>query len=189
MNAIEMKQKLIAFGWMVRREFWEHKALWIVPAVTALLLLVAATWAAAALLIYGDGTRAVTELANVFADQGREVVYNMVRASMALLHAVVLVVVAFFLLDCLYGDRRDRSVLFWRSLPVSDLATVGSKLFIAVIAAPAVVLVTMIALEVLHDLIVVPILVLGAGVGGLGEKPTGAGGPPPCGGAGRQAVL
>jgi len=32
-----------------------------------------------------------------------------------------LVVAVFYCLDALHGERRDRSILFWKSLPVSDL--------------------------------------------------------------------
>jgi ABC-2 type transport system permease protein len=43
-----------------------------------------------------------------------------------------------YLLDCLYDDRRDRSVLFWKSLPISDTDTVLSKLLVALVAIPLV---------------------------------------------------
>jgi ABC-2 type transport system permease protein len=43
-----------------------------------------------------------------------------------------------YLLDCLYGDRKDRSVLFWKSLPISDTTTVLSKLLVALIVIPLV---------------------------------------------------
>jgi ABC-2 type transport system permease protein len=43
-----------------------------------------------------------------------------------------------YLLDCLYADRKDRSVLFFKSLPLTDSATVLSKLFVGVIAIPLV---------------------------------------------------
>ena len=33
----------------------------------------------------------------------------------------------FYCLDALHGERRDRSILFWKSLPVSDLTTVLAK--------------------------------------------------------------
>ena len=46
------------------------------------------------------------------------------------------VVVFFYLLDCLFTERRDRSILFWKSLPVSDAKTVMSKLFVALVAMP-----------------------------------------------------
>ena len=48
----------------------------------------------------------------------------------------VFVVGVFYCLDTLYGERRDRSVLFWKSLPVSDLTTVLSKIIIPLVALP-----------------------------------------------------
>src|SRR5207237_3945389 len=42
-------------------------------------------------------------------------------------------------LDALYGERRDRSILFWKSLPVSDLTTVLSKAIVPLVILPAVV--------------------------------------------------
>src|SRR5207249_4125035 len=42
----------------------------------------------------------------------------------------------FYSLDALYGERRDRSILFWKSLPVSDLTTVLSKFTIPLIILP-----------------------------------------------------
>ena len=41
------------------------------------------------------------------------------------------IAVFFYLLDALQGERKDRSVLFWKSMPVSDTTTVLSKLFTA----------------------------------------------------------
>ena len=56
-------------------------------------------------------------------------------------------VIVFYLLDCLYSDRKDRSILFWKSLPVSDAMTVAAKLLTALIAIP---LVYFVAIAVLH---------------------------------------
>jgi ABC-2 type transport system permease protein len=56
-----------------------------------------------------------------------------------LLYLLMAVVAFFYLCDCLYAERKDRSILFWKSLPVSDAATVFSKLIVALIAIPAVV--------------------------------------------------
>jgi ABC-2 type transport system permease protein len=41
-----------------------------------------------------------------------------------------------YLLDCLYAERKDRSILFWKSLPVSDLQTVVSKFLVAMVIVP-----------------------------------------------------
>ena len=43
-----------------------------------------------------------------------------------------------YLLECLYADRKDRSVLFWKSLPIPDTDTVLAKLFAGAIAIPLV---------------------------------------------------
>ena len=50
----------------------------------------------------------------------------------------VFFVLFFYLLGALYDDRRDRSVLFWKSLPVSDTATVASKALAAMVIAPVI---------------------------------------------------
>ena len=43
-----------------------------------------------------------------------------------------------YLLDCLYTDRKDRSILFWKSLPISDATTVLCKLLVGMIIIPLV---------------------------------------------------
>src|SRR5262249_36343068 len=57
--------------------------------------------------------------------------------------AIMLIVTAFvigvfYCLDALYGERRDRSILFWKSLPVSDSTTLLSKATIPLIVLPLV---------------------------------------------------
>jgi ABC-2 type transport system permease protein len=49
---------------------------------------------------------------------------------------VTIIVLFFYLLDALYAERKDRSILFWKSMPVSDSATVLSKLFTSMVAVP-----------------------------------------------------
>jgi ABC-2 type transport system permease protein len=55
-------------------------------------------------------------------------------------YGLYLIAAVFVLLGSLYDDRKDRSVLFWKSLPVSDTATVASKLIVPVVIAPLVML-------------------------------------------------
>ena len=65
-----------------------------------------------------------------------------VYAGLALVVFMVMGIVAFFYaLDALYADRRDRSVLFWKSLPLSDAETVLSKFTVAILVIPLVALV------------------------------------------------
>lgn len=51
---------------------------------------------------------------------------------------VLLLVTSNYLLGCLFNDRRDSSILFWKSMPVTEGLEVGSKFLVAVLAAPAV---------------------------------------------------
>jgi len=59
-------------------------------------------------------------------------------AVAATFFAVMSIYSTWYLLDCLYADRKDRSVLFWKSMPISDTATVVSKLANAMIVIPLV---------------------------------------------------
>jgi ABC-2 type transport system permease protein len=76
-------------------------------------------------------------------------------------------VLFFYLLGALYDDRRDRSVLFWKSLPVSDTSTVASKALSAMLVAPVIAFVVATAAYVVFLVIVT----LWAGMHGLNALP------------------
>src|SRR5213079_3044167 len=65
----------------------------------------------------------------------------------ALIMGTGFIVGIFYSLDALYGERRDRSILFWKSLPVSDLTTVLSKVSIPLVILPLVTFVIIIATQ------------------------------------------
>jgi ABC-2 type transport system permease protein len=112
--------------WLVRREFWENRAIWMIPMVmSAFLLLVA---------LFGR----VDLLAVSVHVPGSTVGQAFLAAVAATFFAVMSIYAAWYLLDCLYADRKDRSVLFWKSLPISDTTTVMSKLATALIVIPLV---------------------------------------------------
>jgi ABC-2 type transport system permease protein len=69
----------------------------------------------------------------------------------------------FYSLDALYGERRDRSILFWKSLPVSDVITVLSKLTIPLVILPAVSFVISLATQFIM-LALSSVILLGSGV-------------------------
>lgn len=136
--------------WLLRREFWEHKGgfLWApvwAGGISLLLTLMAlifgqvAAKRAGGISINGLDLRQLTdnmsgeEMAR-FADA-----VTMSLASAAFWPLIVLgFVVFFYCLGTLYDERKDRSVLFWKSLPVSDRDTVLSKLASALLVAPAI---------------------------------------------------
>jgi len=110
------------FYWSVRRELWEHRSIHIAPLIAA----------AAALLGFLIATlgRALT-MPNP-ADRLR-VLEEPFTFTMGLILGTAFIVGIFYCLDALYSERRDRSILFWKSLPVSDLTTVLSKATVGVV--------------------------------------------------------
>jgi ABC-2 type transport system permease protein len=120
------------FLWLVRRETWEHRALYVAPLITLGIVLVGLISDFSAI---PDGMRALAEHAP-----------DRQHAALAALHLLIAVpfvlvmgiVAGFYALDALYAERRDRSVLFWKSLPVSDFATVLSKLAVILVLVPVI---------------------------------------------------
>jgi ABC-2 type transport system permease protein len=114
--------------WLVRREFWENRAIWLIPAVLGGLLVLAS-------LFGGYQVLGAVDLTTV-----RAVVQAGALDGMVLIAVTFFVVMSiystWYLLDCLYADRRDRSILFWKSMPISDTATVACKLGTALIVIP-----------------------------------------------------
>ena len=128
---------------LVRRELWEHRAFWIVPTVIASLM----TFALLRMgfdLFDGDHAHDIARVNEKLADRidlgdflARTDAAAMVYSAASMPFAVIMgFVVFFYLLDSLYADRRDRSVLFWRSMPVTDRETVFAKLATATLAGP-----------------------------------------------------
>ncbi|HYL03906.1 MAG TPA: hypothetical protein VEU54_10870 [Steroidobacteraceae bacterium] len=116
---------------LVRRELWENRALWIAPLAVAALMLLGALVATVKYRLPG---------ADLSDDHGTHEGMSMYAVAQGFvstpLSAVTLIVLVFYLLDCLYAERKDRSILFWKSLPVSDGLTVLSKLLVALVIVP-----------------------------------------------------
>jgi len=114
---------------LVRRELWEHRALWLAPlAVAALLALVAAI---------GRVHIDMEEAPDLTSESQRVAIFSIIQFVLAIpLYLVAVFVGSYYLLDCLYAERKDRSILFWKSLPVSDGLTVCSKLLVGLVIVP-----------------------------------------------------
>ncbi len=119
------------FQTLVRREFWEYRSLWMAPlAVTCLLLI-------SALLTHGALQIDASEPSEWLDPHIKTIVFALALWGLAVpQYLVMLLVLSAYLLDCLYAERRDRSILFWKSLPVSDAMTVGSKICVACVIVP-----------------------------------------------------
>jgi ABC-2 type transport system permease protein len=112
--------------WLIRREFWENRAIWLIPAVFGGLLIVGALFGHVDLPEIGSRPEA-RDVSGVF-----------LIAFGLMFFAVMSVYATWYLLDCLYADRKDRSILFWKSLPLSDTETVVSKLIVGLLVIPVV---------------------------------------------------
>lgn len=117
---------------LIRREFWEHRAFVIAPAIVAAVMLIVAIFGA------NDFADVHVELPSDFRlAEHHQAALAAVLAALTLPFWIVMgVVVVFYLFDSLYADRKDRSVLFWKSLPVSDGSTVTAKLLTAAVVLP-----------------------------------------------------
>jgi len=126
------------FGWLLKREFWEHRGgffwvpLWtgVVVIVLALIALVRGAVKSAEFTAYLQHASAHDLQRMALTDGGTLLILAV------LFHIVIAFVLFFYLLGALYDDRRDRSVLFWKSLPVADWQTVFSKAVMALVVVP-----------------------------------------------------
>jgi ABC-2 type transport system permease protein len=123
---------------LVRRELWEHGSLVWAPLAMALTIIVVSLVSG---MVKGSIDIDLGEdrpLPELFGDAEKQRgIFSLVMAGLVLPQLLVaFVVVFFYLLDGLFTERRDRSILFWKSLPVSDAKTVLSKLFVALVAVP-----------------------------------------------------
>ncbi len=111
---------------LIRREFWEHRALWIAPlSVSALLLLLAIIGKVS----FDSSLAALPEQ--------RRALFGVFMAYAAIPQFLTLgIVMSMYAGDCLYTERKDRSILFWKSMPVSDTGTVLSKLLVVMVIVP-----------------------------------------------------
>jgi ABC-2 type transport system permease protein len=116
--------------WCVRRELWESKSIYIAPIAAAALALVACSISAMRL------PEQMRSAATLDPMQQLAVIEGPFDLAGLLIMGVTFLVALFYSLDALHGERRDRSILFWKSLPVSDLTTVLAKASIPMVVLP-----------------------------------------------------
>jgi ABC-2 type transport system permease protein len=136
------------FAWLLRREFWEYRGgLFWTPLIIAIGML--------AITMLGLITAEFTAHQHAIQLGGMNldhVVDSIGAGDVAKVHTAIDIglvgmstpigiafcfIVFFYLLGALYNDRADRSVLFWKSLPLSDTETVLAKVVTASLVAPA----------------------------------------------------
>lgn len=142
------------FKLLLQREFWEHRGgfLWaplVVGGIASTFLLIAALtggvmWGRHAEDVHFDSS--VSDIGGI-GD-------GLLMGGIGIVSVVLAFVLFFYLLGSLYDDRRDRSILFWKSMPLSDRQMVLSKVAWAVVLAPLITMAVGIALGLVFWLIV-----------------------------------
>jgi ABC-2 type transport system permease protein len=114
----------------IQREFWEHRGLWIVPLTIAAVMLGAA-------LVFGHIQFDFNSAENHYDGPVPPPLVELVALGWALpFYLAALIQASAYLIDCLYAERRDRSILFWRSMPVTDARAVLVKLLVGLVLVP-----------------------------------------------------
>ena len=116
------------FYWSVRRELWENRSLYFAPLIVA------------GVIVFGFSLSALAGIweapLRLHPLQPPDKAGEPYDLAALLLMASTFAVAIFYCLEALQGERRDRSILFWKSLPVSDLTAVLAKVSIPVLILP-----------------------------------------------------
>ena len=150
------------FYWSIRRELWENRAVYLAPLAVAAVLLAGFLYASHSLphelrtamspaaAVSPPAAPGHTGASTVTPARKAQfaIVIPYAATSFAVLATVTLVGI-FYALGAFYGERRDRTVLFWKSLPVSELTTVLSKAAITLIVLPLVAIGVAVATQLL----------------------------------------
>lgn len=129
--------------WSIRRELWENRSIYLAPLIVMAVVLF--------------GTFMSTLIAAARGPEGTAIVKPISMAPAPIMLATF-IVGFFYAVEALYGERRERSILFFKSLPVSDMTTVLSKAAIPIAVLPAIALI----LSAATQLILLPVAFLGS---------------------------
>ena len=135
------------FYWSVKRELWENKSIYIAPLIVAAVILLGA-------LIGAPHLPQRRQSAMLLDEAQRQAAIQLPYDIVAMILIITAFIVGFFYcLDAFYGERRDRSILFWKSLPVSDRTTVFSKASIPLLRFPPLIFAIIVATQFIMMLI------------------------------------
>ena len=143
------------FYWSVRRELWENRSIYMAPLIAAGVVLFGS-----AITAYDLPRRRINAMALESVPQ-RAAIEAPYDIAAVMVMFTVFIVGIFYCLDALYGERRDRSILFWKSLPVSDSTAVLAKLFVPMAILPVITFVTIIASQFIMLLLSTAVLLPG----------------------------
>ena len=130
--------------WSIRREMWENRSIYLAPLIVTAVVLFAAS-----ISIMVGVSHTMRGASALDPAKLRAAVVRPLAFAPAPIMLATFIVAFFYCLDALYGERRDRSILFWKSLPVSDRTTVLSKASIPLVVLPLIAYVLSVITQVL----------------------------------------
>lgn len=146
---------LMRMGAQFRRELIEHRrgVIYTPIIIAALLFLMVLVGS------FGNGAFEVDNhslhinaFKQLYEKQGPEMLYlahqSWMFAFYGLMHVALAIVSFAYALGCLFDERRDRSTLFWRSLPIRDWETVAVKAAFLLFAIPVSFMLTLMVLQI-----------------------------------------
>ncbi|HEX4603825.1 MAG TPA: ABC transporter permease [Candidatus Angelobacter sp.] len=156
-NALAVVPVTRPFYWSVRRELWENRSTYLAPLAAAAVFLFGFVIHTMVLRhrMHGIWTLSPEQQYDTFAAP-----YGI---AAGLIMGTAFIVGVFYSLDALYGERRDRSIFFWKSLPVSDLTVVLSKVTIPIVILPLLSFAITIATQLMM-LVLSSIVLMGSGL-------------------------
>ena len=123
---------------LMRRELWEHRSIFVVPGVVALFVMLSSLLGQVTISDLEHVDLGIIGATNM-PENARGVLINLVLFTISNFFGIAMwFLMVFYTLDSLYAERKDRSILFWRSIPVTDFETVLSKLLTAIVVIPMV---------------------------------------------------
>lgn len=148
------------FLWSARRELWEYHSLYLAPLAVATLVLVAFVIGTLHLPHIMISSGSMNKMSGPHTPPAG---LPYAIATTAVLITGVLVAI-FYCLGALHNERRDRSILFWKSLPVSDGIVVLAKASIPLAIVPAIIFAITLLMQLIM-MIASPAIIQIAGVG------------------------
>jgi len=130
---------------LLQRELWEHRSIFVVPAVVAVIMALTSLTGQVTINDMKHVDLGIVGASNL-PEGARSMAISgfMIGISSPFIFAMWILTI-FYALDALYTERKDRSILFWRSIPVTDFETVLSKILTALLVIPLVTLIVIMA--------------------------------------------
>jgi ABC-2 type transport system permease protein len=123
---------------LLQRELWEHRSIYVAPIVVAILLTLASLTGQVTMGGMKHVDLGIVGASNV-PENARAAVLSGIMIGLSVTFIITMwILTIFYALDSLYAERKDRSILFWRSIPSTDFETVLSKLLTAMVVIPLV---------------------------------------------------